>query len=79
MAIFSTKTGSEGVSVRKEKRKRDGRGGGGGGRGGGGGMGFSLLSKTTEIVCIVGKINNMMLCVKNHVNMCLRDILTWKL
>ena len=31
------------------------------------------------ILCvIVDKINNMFLC-KNHVNMCLRDVLTWKL
>ena len=36
-------------------------------------------SKIWVILCvIVGKINNMMLC-KIHVNMCLRDVLTWKL
>ena len=41
-------------------------------------------SKIWAILCvIVGKINNMMLCVKkkNHVNMCLRDVNCdeWKL
>ena len=36
-------------------------------------------SKIWVILCvIVGKINNMLLC-EIHVNMCLRDVLTWKL
>ena len=30
------------------------------------------------VFCIVGKINNVVVC-QNHVNMCLRDALTWKL
>ena len=30
-------------------------------------------------VLLLEKKNNMLLCVKNHVNMCLRDVLTWKL
>ena len=35
-------------------------------------------SKILAILCvIVGKINNMMLCIiKNHVNMCVHDVLT---
>ena len=40
---------------------------------------FYIGPKLGHFVCIVGKINNMMLCVKYHVNMCLRDVLTWKL
>ena len=36
-------------------------------------------SKIWAILCvIVEKIYNMLLCLK-HVNMCLRDVLTWKL
>ena len=32
------------------------------------------------ILCfIVGKINNMLLCIKNHVYIYLFDVLTWKL
>ena len=30
-------------------------------------------------VLLLEKINKMLLCVKNHANMCLSDVLTWKL
>ena len=37
-------------------------------------------SEIWAILCvIVRKINNMLLCVKINVNMCLGDVLTWKL
>ena len=37
--------------------------------------------KIWAILCvIVGKINKMLLCIqKNRVNMCVCDVLTWKL
>ena len=45
---------------------------------------FIWVRDLGHFVCIVGKINNMLLCVQNHVNMCLRDVLhgncdEWKL
>ena len=37
-------------------------------------------SESWAILCvIVGKINNMMLCVKKYVNIYLLEVLTWKL
>ena len=37
-------------------------------------------SEIWAILCvIVGEINNMLLCVKNHVYIYLFDVLTWKL
>ena len=46
---------------------------------------FIWVRDLGHFVCIVVKINNILLCVKrNHVNMCLRDVLhgncdQWKL
>ena len=40
---------------------------------------FIWIRDLGHFVCIVGKINNMLLCVKNHVTMCMRDELTWQL
>ena len=40
---------------------------------------FIWVQDLGHFVCIVRKINNMMLCVNNNVNMFLCDVLTWKL
>ena len=39
---------------------------------------FYMGSRFGLFCVLLLKKNNMLLCVKNHVNMYLRDVLTWK-